>query len=298
MSFNSCTMNKYHDIDTFSESDSGSESDIESESDDDSEEIKYTDDHIANILSQDIFYKHNNPVFIDRYYYLNLSTDELHKINIWIGNRKINKKHTKETKKKLLKNLKETENKEYATDMLNVGVYINHNNKPTYELLDGQHRYKALLEIKKQYKKNKLILPPIQVKLNFCKNKEELQELYYKINNRMALTKKDIINEKVIKLGYILKSKFKKEIFGMKRPRINKDYFNKKAKDIDYDKYTIDTIVKYVLKINERNLKNLKNMDISQSTKDRMKKSGCALAVNSKCEYLDKFLKNTKKIDL
>ena len=122
--------------------------------------------------------------------FVKMSVENLLKVNVWAYNRKLDPKHVFNIKKQIVKN-------KYIHGIFSVVYFTdfseNINEQGNYYLIDGQHRYKALEQIK-----NKHLIKDVIVNIYNVNSEEEIIKLFKDINNTKPLNPKETPNLKII----------------------------------------------------------------------------------------------------
>lgn len=123
-------------------------------------------------------------------------------------------------------------------------------NESPYYVLDGQHRLEAYNYF---YQKNEYPIQQIPAIIWYVKNQSEFVNIFHKINDRISIDKLKLVQIKLLEIIAALEDKYGKSIWGLNRPKINKDIFIDKLKDTDFiHKLTTDEILNALFKINDK----------------------------------------------
>jgi hypothetical protein len=193
----------------------------------------------------------------------------------WELQRKVDKTHATE----LAKSLK-ADHKKYGEfifyDPVHIGKKKNDNN---YYVLDGQHRLEAYQYF---YERNVYPIQQIPAILWHAENDEHFLELFHKINSRLNIDKLKLMQYKLFEIFEGMEKKYGKNIWGINRPKINKDALAQNLRDSDsVNKLTTEEILTKIIKIND----NLRKMPRASRVKPN-----CVASVHNSAETMDFFL--------
>jgi len=179
-------------------------------------------------------------------------------------------------------------NKEFLfTDPIHIGQIKNEEleNHNKYYIIDGQHRLEAIIAI---YKCNKYPIQKVPCIIWSVKNDDEIDELFDKINNRIYMDSTKLMKNKLILTCNMMEEKWNKDIWGERRPRINKELFIDKIRNNDdCYKLSAEEIIGKIIKINN-DLRIL----------PRQERGGnLTIKIHEKAEEIDFFLGIDKKLD-
>jgi hypothetical protein len=142
-------------------------------------------------------------------------------------------------------------NKEFLfTDPIHIAQIRNENseNNNKYYIIDGQHRLEAIIAI---YKCNKYPIQKVPCIIWIVLDDNEIDELFDKINNRIFMDSTKLMKNKLIILCNLMEEKWNKDIWGERRPRINKELFIDKIRiNDDCYKLSAEDIIEKISKIN------------------------------------------------
>jgi hypothetical protein len=193
----------------------------------------------------------------------------------WELQRKVDTKHATE----LAKSLK-ADHKKYGEfifyDPIHIGKKVNDDK---YYVLDGQHRLEAY-----QYFYERNIYPIQQIPgiIWYSTNEEHFIELFHKINSRLSIDKLKLIQIKLLEIFEGMEKKYGRNIWGINRPKINKDMFSQKLRNSDFvHKSSTEEILNKLFKINE----NLRKMPRASRVKPN-----CVTSIHNSAETMDFFL--------
>ena len=164
----------------------------------------------------------------------------------WELNRKVDKNHATELAKSMLNDFKKY--KEFIFfDPVHIGKK---KNDSKYYVLDGQHRLEAYLYF---YERNKYPIQQIPAIIWYTEDQEHFLELFNKINSRLSIDKLKLMQLKLLDIISGLENKYGKSIWGLNRPKINKELFCEKIKNNDKcNKITSEEILNKLFTINEK----------------------------------------------
>jgi hypothetical protein len=142
-------------------------------------------------------------------------------------------------------------NKEFLfTDPIHIAQIRNENseNNNKYYIIDGQHRLEAIIAI---YKCNKYPIQKVPCIIWIVLDDNEIDELFDKINNRIFMDSTKLMKNKLIILCNLMEEKWNKDIWGERRPKINKELFIDKIRiNDDCYKLSVEDIIEKISKIN------------------------------------------------
>ena len=188
-------------------------------------------------------------------YHAIISSNSLELVKKWALNRKINDSYVNELKKVYIQDIIQ-HGYPRLLDPIHISTYIDSNGDNIYEIIDGQHRYKALYELHDDQTLN-LDIFDVSIELHLVKSEEEKMELFDKINRRKQINREDLIDYKIPifidKLAEYWKENHTFEIYGSQRPRINKSVLESKMKTCmdKLDKYKIVDLMDIFFQINK-----------------------------------------------
>lgn len=188
-------------------------------------------------------------------YHAIISSNSLELVKKWALNRKINDSYVNELKKVYIQDIIQL-GYPRLLDPIHISTYIDSNEDNIYEIIDGQHRYKALYELHDDQTLN-LDIFDVSIELHLVKSEEEKMELFDKINRRKQINREDLIDYKIPifidKLAEYWKENNNFEIYGTQRPRINKSVLESKMKTCmdKLDKYKIIDLMDIFFQINK-----------------------------------------------
>lgn len=164
----------------------------------------------------------------------------------WELNRKVDKVHATNLAKSMLNDY--TKYKEFIFfDFIHIGKK---KNDSKYYVLDGQHRLEAYLYF---YERNKYPIQQIPSIIWYADDDEHFFELFNKINSRLSIDKLKLMQIKLLDIITGLENKYGKNIWGINRPKINKNLFCDKLKNNDNaHKLSSDEILIKLFTINEK----------------------------------------------
>ncbi len=159
-------------------------------------------------------------------------------------------------------------------------------NDDKYYVLDGQHRLEAYQYF---YERNIYPIQQIPAILWYANNEEQFIELFYKINSRLNIDKLKLIQIKLLEIFEGMEKKYGKNIWGINRPKINKDLFTQKLRNSEsVHNSSTEEILTNLFKINE----NLRKLPRSLRIKPN-----CTTNVHNSAETMDFFLGLDKKME-
>lgn len=203
-------------------------------------------------------------------------------IEKWELNRKINNDRVNDLYKIVKENL-ETSSDINIHEPIHIAFNINDR---TYKLVDGQHRYEAILKL---HNENTYAIFEIPCFVHHIDSEEDMMDLLGEINNRVPLSKEEFNKYKIpLIIDSINKQwenpKLKWVPFGKNRPTINKDILEKNLKknEVYFEKISLDTIMYRLNEINNhiRGLKRSKRVEGKRINKN----------INEKAETFNFFL--------
>ena len=119
-----------------------------------------------------------------------------------------------------------------------------------YLILDGQHRLEVYSKL---YHENKYIIQQIPCIVWSVKNDKELVDLFNKINSRLSFDKVKLIQTKLLEINDSLEKKFGQNIWGERRPKLNKIDFCENIKNNDNcHKLSSEEIFNKLIEINTK----------------------------------------------
>ena len=193
----------------------------------------------------------------------------------WELQRKVDKNHATE----LAKSLK-ADHKKYGEfifyDPVHIGKKANDNK---YYVLDGQHRLEAYQYF---YERNVYPIQQIPAILWYASDEENFIELFHKINSRLSIDKLKLIQIKLLEIFEGMEKKYGKNIWGINRPKINKDMFCQKLRNSEsVNNLSTEEILTNLFKINE---------DLRKLPRALRIKPNCGTSVHNSAETMDFFL--------
>ena len=193
----------------------------------------------------------------------------------WELQRKVDKNHATELAKSLKTD--HTKNGEFIFyDPVHIGKKANDNK---YYVLDGQHRLEAYQYF---YERNVYPIQQIPAILWYATDEENFIELFHKINSRLSIDKLKLIQIKLLEIFEGIEKKYGKNIWGINRPKINKDMFCQKLRSSEsVHNLSTEQILINLFKINE----NLRKLPRALRIKPN-----CATSVHNSAESMDFFL--------
>jgi hypothetical protein len=200
-------------------------------------------------------------------------------IDRWELQRTINKKKVISIAKDMIKYYKKNDEFIYMDP-----IHIAHVGEKYY-IVDGQHRLVAFIKI---YNINKFPIQKIPCIIWTLTSNEEIDDLFDKINNRLMIDKNKLMKHKLILLLNLMETKWNDDIWGERRPRINKELFIEKIRNND-NCYKLDAeeIMEQIVKIN--NSIRLKKRNDRYTSK-------LSTLIHNKTEELDFFLGIDKEL--
>ncbi len=224
------------------------ESDYESDLSDDeqsedasqNDELDFEPDNFTHyVLKESIrSYNHNS-------FYCQFLWSGIEHLDHWELQRKLNKNHAKQILSQMKKDYNNNQKKFTFYDVIHLAI------KPDgkYYVIDGQHRLVAYFNL---YLKNVYPIQKVPAVIWTTKSDEEFLEIYERINKRVPF---DVtpFNKKILDIIFQMDNTFNKvsNIWGKKRPKIDKNLFIEEMKTNDYvHKLDADTIVKKIIEIN------------------------------------------------
>lgn len=144
----------------------------------------------------------------------------------WELQRTIDKKHATNLAREMFKDYKKN-NQFTFYDPIHVGKK---KDDEKYYVLDGQHRLEAYLYF---FRKNEYPVQQIPVIIWYVETENDFIELFQKINKRLTLDKLQLIQIKLLEIFDKLEKKYGKTIFGINRPKINKEVFSDTLRNTD-----------------------------------------------------------------
>jgi hypothetical protein len=155
-----------------------------------------------------------------------------------------------------------------------------------YYVLDGQHRLEAY---KYFYSSNKYPIQQIPAILWKTESDHDFIELFNKINSRLSIDKVKLVQVKLFEIFELLEKKYTNGIWGLNRPRINKEIFAEKLRNTDFiHKLTTEQIVSKLISI---------NIQIRKIPRDLRIKPNCSSNIHNLAEQLDFFLGLDKSME-
>jgi hypothetical protein len=193
----------------------------------------------------------------------------------WELQRKIDKTHATELAISIQKDYKKY--KEFIFyDPVHIGKK---KNDIKYYVLDGQHRLEAYLYF---YERNKYPIQKIPAIIWYAEDDQEFIELFNKINSRLSIDKLKLMQFKLYEINEGMEQKYGKNIWGYKRPKIDKEIFCEKIKNNDNaNNLSSEEILDKLFKINE---------NIRGKPRASRVKPNVTTSVHNSAESLDLFL--------
>ena len=193
----------------------------------------------------------------------------------WELQRKVDMEHANELANSMYIDYKQT--KEFiAYDPLHLGKKPNDDK---FYVLDGQHRLEAYDYF---YKLNKYPIQQIPAILWYAKDEKHFIELFHKINSRLSIDKLKLVQIKLLEIFEGIETKYGKTVWGINRPKLNKDIFTDKLKNTEaIHKLTTEEILNKLYKINEK---------IRGLPRCLRVKPHCAPSIHTSAENMDFFL--------
>lgn len=277
-------FNKNIDVNNKDDEDSENNEDNENEYDTDSNldelennfETNFVPDNFKNYIIPESIQPYTKNAEFCRF---NWNGIEL--LDRWELQRKVDKNHATE----LAKSLK-ADHKKYGEfifyDPVHIGKKKNDNK---YYVLDGQHRLEAYQYF---YERNIYPIQQIPAILWYATDEEHFIELFHKINSRLSIDKLKLIQIKLLEIFEGMEKKYGKNIWGINRPKINKDMFTQKLRNSEsvHDSST-EEILTNLFKINE---------DLRKLPRTLRVKPNCATSIHNSAETMDFFLGLDKKM--
>jgi hypothetical protein len=246
------------------------DSDFQTESEDEKEE---------NILENLLF--ENSHVKL----YKTQAKNFVNNVQIWVGQRPLNNEHIKSL-------AREFTNQEHV-----IGTFkVVRSQDGNIRLLDGQHRVNAIKEILKLQPEFNCDLLIELYEIDRLESNSALR-LFEKANNVLNVKPEDMPNKNALAIVNKLSSQFKlifKNIEQGKRcvrPYINENKLIEKLKNA-FQKYDIDEDILYqkILERNEDNKNLIEIVDLSPSSIEKCKRSGCYLGLEKDLIWLEDIL--------
>lgn len=147
-------------------------------------------------------------------------------INKWELQRKVDVNHVNN----LLKSMKDDYEKNGEFIFIEPIHICKKQDNGEYLILDGQHRLETYSKL---YKINKYVIQQIPCIVWSVKNDKEVIELFNKINSRLSFDKVKLIQTKLLEIIDYLHKHFKENIWGERRPKLNKIDFCENIKNND-----------------------------------------------------------------
>jgi len=138
------------------------------------EEYIESDNEDVVIVDYKPLYEYNDQITFAR-----ICIDELLKIDLWAFNRPLDIKHVKEIKSQIIKT-------KYIHGIFCIAYLIN---EKKYYIIDGQHRYTALKDIKKKH-----LIKDVVVNIYTVEQEQDIVQLFKDINNTKPLSPKETPN--------------------------------------------------------------------------------------------------------
>jgi hypothetical protein len=148
--------NDHHQVDQSDYTNTDCSSDTESD---------YDIDNLLEYAGDNIIQKGENQ------WHIQITSNGLSLITKWALNRHIDEKIVKQIKDAYIEDIT-TKGRPHMLDPIHVSHYIDDTDRNIYEILDGQHRYKALYEIHFD-EELKLNIFPVSLEIHRVKNEEE-----------------------------------------------------------------------------------------------------------------------------
>jgi hypothetical protein len=283
------TTSKFNDKITVKNNDSNEEETSNEEEISNEEETNY--EEISNYEESSIEEEVNEEINEDKFdnyiiesskqkytknsYFLKFSWNGIDFLDRWELQRKVDLKHATELARSIRNDYKKY-GEFIPYDPIHLGK-IDGDDK--YYVLDGQHRLEAYYCL---FKKNRYPIQQIPAILWHVKNQEEFIDIFHKINDRITIDKLKLVQVKLLEIIDGMENKYGKNIWGSKRPKINKDIFVDKLKNMEtiHDLQSEDILNK-LFKIND---------EIRKQPRNSRTKPLCSISVHKSAEDINFFL--------
>jgi len=147
-----------------------------------------------------------------------------------------------------------------------------------YYVLDGQHRLEAYIYF---HKLNKFPIQQIPAIIWYADNEEQFIEFFHKINSRLSIDKLKLVQIKMLEIFEGLEQTYGLNIWGINRPKLNKDVFVDKLKNTEsIHKLSTEEILKKLYEINKK----LRGLSRNSRVKN------CTPKIHTSAESIDFFL--------
>jgi hypothetical protein len=228
-----------------------------------------------------------------------IQSNGLYLIKKWALNRHIDEKVVNEIKENYIQDIKKI-GMPHMLDPIHVSHFVDEEGNNIYEIMDGQHRYKALYEIHNDKELNVNNFD-ISLEIHRVYSEEEKMELFDIINRRKQIDRTHLIDYKIpIFIDQFSKywlENYSFNIFGINRPRMPKNIFeailNKHKSKIQ--KYTIEELLTIFESINKDISKLPRSKQFGKSSRPSTKifneavEKGFYLGLDKNMGWFDKF---------
>lgn len=263
----------------------------EVESDDCFESDSNSGEYKENILfyAKNVMNKNNNQI------HAILDSNALHLMKIWALNRHINRDDLNYLKGIFIEDIKSF-GYPRLFDPIHLCHFCDENGDNVYEIIDGQHRYKALLEIHEEFNFENF---DVVVEIHKVNNETEKMELLDKINCRKQINRNDLIDYKIPSFIDMLErywlNNFKTKIYGINRPFICRTKLQKNLKNISekLEKYNLNDLLEKFIFINREISKRTQKNQCGKSscpkklTFDKAKSKNFFLGLDKNMEWIE-----------
>lgn len=189
-----------------------------------------------------------------------VESNSLPLMKTWALNRHIDQKEVNGLKEVFITDIQEL-GFPRLFDPIHLCHFTDDSGEHIYEIIDGQHRYKALLEIHEDQDLN-FDNFEIYVEIHEVSNEEEKMDLFDKINRRKQINRKDLIDYKIptfidqFEQSWV--KKYKTKIYGKNRPFIDRSLLEKKLKQFSekLEKYNVEELIALFCQLNKDISKN------------------------------------------
>ncbi|AYV80128.1 MAG: hypothetical protein Gaeavirus11_8 [Gaeavirus sp.] len=249
-------------------------------------EISDSEDEDELIDAPDVFDNYIIKESIQRYninaQFCKFTWNGTYLIDRWELQRKVDISHAKYLVKSMI-----SDYKKYGEFIFYEPIHLIKKSDSKYYVIDGQHRLEAYNFF---HTKNKYPIQQVPCIIWYTHNNitpdEDFITLFDKINSRVSIDRHQLHHYKILDIINEMETKYGKLIWGLKRPRINKDIFILKINENDniHDLILEDIMDKiYEININIRAL-------------PRTKRPRATVSLNKSAETLDFFLGLDKKL--
>jgi len=229
-----------------------------------------------------------------------VESNSLHLMKTWELNRHIDQKEVNELKEVFINDIREL-GYPRLFDPIHLCHFLDEKEEHVYEIIDGQHRYKALLEIHEDQDLN-FDNFDIYVEIHEVNNEKEKMNLFDKINRRKQINRKDLINYKIpsfidqFEQNWL--KKYKTKIYGKNRPFIDRSLLEKKLKSQSerLEKYNVEELIGIFAQLNKDISKNPKANQFGKSSRPspgtfyKAKEKNFYLGLDKNLDWIEKIL--------